>query len=458
MKKSAVVVIACLALATGAFAADWTAYNDTFPEVGDSNPANTTEWGLGTAAPGTSGLLLDFGSGAATGATVTVIGTGVNTSGGTGGGVPSVGDANDLFTDKVDLNKLIYYSAADWTVDLVFSGLDPNETYTLAGLHNRNNYTNRWSVVSIAGADAFTYAASAGSYKISDSAVSLLSNQTPTGYVAKWTDIDPGADGGFSITYTYATAANGGIPPLETQDGVKAYGPGAFMLLSGAGGEPPPPPPPPPPTGSFELRVSGGSNDAEEHLTDFDGVANRMDVTSTDLELGSEGGTGDDQLIGLRFRNVQIPVGSTIESASIQFHADETDAEITSLLIFGELEANPLAYTTTNSDISSRTVTVESVAWDNIPEWDLVHEEGPDQETPDISSIIQEIIDLGGWAPGNSLAIMMAQTSVNGERTAESVEGESGSAPVLKITYTPEPATMSLLGLGALAMIRRRKR
>ena len=76
--------------------------------------------------------------------------------------------------------------------------------------------------------------------------MSLASNQTATGYVAQWTDINPGADGDFTITYTHATPTNGGIPPGESQDPDngyrKAYGPAGFMLQSGAGELPPPPP------------------------------------------------------------------------------------------------------------------------------------------------------------------------------------------------------------------------
>jgi len=455
MRESGVIAIGCLALATGAFAADWTAYNDSVtPFLGEGNVTQIGRF-TGTVA---SGELIDWGSGTPTGVIATHVDGGSNGPG-SGAGMPAPGtDAYNLFNDKVTLGSLIYYGNAEgWYQDVVFTGLDPSEEYTFASLHNRGSYTDRWSVVSILDADSSTYACSAGAFKVSETSVSLSSDQTTTGYAAQWTNIKPGADGDFTMHYTHSTAGAGIDRPAATnQDGRKAYPLAGFMLQSGAGGEPPPPPPPPPPTGSFEVRISGGSDDAEEHLTEGPG---NMDVGSTDLELGSEGGGPDDQLIGLRFRNLQIPAGSTIESASIQFHADETDDEPTSLLIRGELNADPAAYVESIAgNISSRTPTVASVPWNDIPVWDVVNEEGPDQETPDISSIIQEIVDLGGWAPGNSLAIMIEPASVGGERTAESVEGEAAGAPLLKIVYTPEPATMSLLGLGALALIRRRRR
>jgi hypothetical protein len=57
---------------------------------------------------------------------------------------------------------------------------------------------------------------------------------------------------------------------------------------------------------------------------------------------------------------------------------------------------------------------------------------GPDQQTPDITSIIQEIVDQPSWANGNSLVIIIAGS---GTRTAESFEGSSIDAPLLHIEY-----------------------
>ncbi|GAG40004.1 unnamed protein product, partial [marine sediment metagenome] len=104
---------------------------------------------------------------------------------------------------------------------------------------------------------------------------------------------------------------------------------------------PPIPPPPPPPAGSFEVLVAQGNDDAEEHLNEGPG---NMDLGSSDLELGSEGGGADNQLIGIRFQDLPLPAGSTIESASIQFTTKEPDDEATSLVIFGEALINPPAF------------------------------------------------------------------------------------------------------------------
>lgn len=186
-------------------------------------------------------------------------------------------------------------------------------------------------------------------------------------------------------------------------------------------------------SGSVDVRVASGSDDAEEHLTE----SNAIDLTSSDLELGDEGGGGDTQAIGIRFQNVRIPAGSTISSATIQFTVDEADDEPTSLLIYGELSADPAAYGSDAGNITSRKKTTAFVEWNNIPEWNAasIGSAGPDQLTPDLSAIVQEIIGQPGWRANNAMAFIILPNP-GGERTAEAFEGSAATAPLLHIDYT----------------------
>ena len=185
-------------------------------------------------------------------------------------------------------------------------------------------------------------------------------------------------------------------------------------------------------SGSVDVRVSSGADDAEEHLTE----GNSIDLTSSDLELGAEGGGADAQLKGILFRNISIPAGATITSATIQFTVDEADDEPTSLMIYGELSPEAVAYTDAVGDISARPRTTAVVEWNDIPEWDgaSVGTAGPDQLTPDLASIVQEIIAQDGWN-GNSMAFLIEGTE-NSERTVESFDGDANAAPLLHIEYT----------------------
>lgn len=189
--------------------------------------------------------------------------------------------------------------------------------------------------------------------------------------------------------------------------------------------------------GSLDIRISNGLDDAEEHPVE----ANTMDISSSDLELGAEGGAEDLQEIGLRFQNLTVPARAMITKASIQFTADEADEVPTSLLIYGELTTDPAEYGNAPGNISSRTRTSAVVEWNDIPAWDeaSIGSPGPDQLTPDLSSIVQEMVSQESWGGGAMAFIIVSKTdepTMGGERTAESFNGDETAAALLHIEYT----------------------
>ena len=229
-KKTSMIValVVCLGLVSMA-SADFVAFNDS---VTPFSGGNTTQIGryAGTTA---NGQLLDYATGTPTGVTATHIDGGSNGPG-TGMGMPPAGtDAHTIFNGKVTLGSLIYYGGSTgWYQAVEFTGLNPSMNYTFASLHNRGDYTDRWTVVSIQDADSSTYACSAGAFQINATSVSLLSDQNNTGHVAQWTDIKPGADGDFTIHYTHSSLGAGiDRPAGASQDGRKAYPLAGFMLV-----------------------------------------------------------------------------------------------------------------------------------------------------------------------------------------------------------------------------------
>ncbi len=217
---------------------------------------------------------------------------------------------------------------------------------------------------------------------------------------------------------------------------------------------------------SIAVRVSATSDDAEERLGD----QGMESLDSSDLELGSESPPNDSQggqLVGMRFLNVDISAGSTINSASIQFTVDENDKNDApaSYVIFGELSPNPETFTSASGNISSRTPATNIAVWSNVPSWTgQIGNAGPDQLTPDLSAIVQEIIDQAGWAAGNAMAFGMqplAAENIDANRTAESFDGVPTSAALLQVDFTPipEPSSivLAMLGFVALAAFCRRR-
>jgi len=185
--------------------------------------------------------------------------------------------------------------------------------------------------------------------------------------------------------------------------------------------------------------IIAGSDDAEESLEDFN--LGTMDLSSSDLELSSDGPPADRQWVGMRFTDITIPRNATISSATIQFFVDETDSEPdVDVRIFGEKSPDSATFDSTPFNISSRPRTTASVLWNDIPVWSVVGASGPDQRTPNLGPIIQEIVNQSGWVSGNALSVFIAPepiTDDTDERTAGSFEMGVAVAPppVLNITF-----------------------
>ncbi|HFA47923.1 MAG TPA: hypothetical protein ENJ95_02765 [Bacteroidetes bacterium] len=179
----------------------------------------------------------------------------------------------------------------------------------------------------------------------------------------------------------------------------------------------------PPPVNTISVRVSSGTDDAEQSLS-----SGAVTTTSSDLELISDSGT--DQIVGMRFTGINIPQGATITSAYIEFETDEIDSGQTDLTISGQDIDSAPTFSSSSNNISNRTKTSASVVWNSLPAWNTVNEK---HSTPDISPVIQEITNRPGWASGNDLVILLEGS---GERTAESFDGEAPAAPLLVVGYT----------------------
>jgi len=199
----------------------WVAYNDLAWATGQplTNVTTYTIPEEGTS----SGVLVDYGTGENTPATVTITTTGdpfVQTDPDYGGAETNSGtDAYDTFHEIVDMAGLIVYGDEGWSVDLVFSGLDPASTYTFATSANRDDssYT-RNSRFTISGMDAATNASTPGVTVNGEHSVTFNTGyNTATGYVARWININPGADGAFTVR-------------VEADSSREAYGPSVFML------------------------------------------------------------------------------------------------------------------------------------------------------------------------------------------------------------------------------------
>ena len=180
-----------------------------------------------------------------------------------------------------------------------------------------------------------------------------------------------------------------------------------------------------PTSATIQTRISTTADDAEETAT------GRVRLGSSDLEMTEQ----DDgaQVIGMRFRDIAIPRGATIDSASIQFQTDEVDRNATTLEVRAQAADNASPFTTGSRNVSQRPTTSARVGW-SPPAWPTVGAAGADQRTPDLTSLVQEVTNRTGWRSGNALVFIVRGS---GKRTAESFDGTPAAAPALRITYRP---------------------
>jgi len=152
---------------------------------------------------------------------------------------------------------------------------------------------------------------------------------------------------------------------------------------------------------------------------------------SSDLELIYDPGVAkDNQSVGMRFNNLNIPQSATITRAYLILHVDEASSEATSLTLRGQAADNAPSFTFNAYDVTSRPHTSTSVGWSNIPAWNNV---GASVQSPDVAPVVQEIVNRNGWTHGNSLVLFVDGL---GRRVAVSYEGSASNAPLLHVEYT----------------------
>ena len=186
-------------------------------------------------------------------------------------------------------------------------------------------------------------------------------------------------------------------------------------------------------SGTADVRVAAGNDDAEQEGADGSNPGG-MYLTSSDLELvmDIESPTSGSQQVGMRFTGVNVPAGAVITNAYIRFRATEADSPNTNdntadLTIRGQAADNPTTFTSTANDISGRPTTSAAVAW-KPSAWAT----GTNYDTPDITSVVQEVVNRSGWAANQSMAFIITGS---GSRSANSYDGSTSTAPLLHIEW-----------------------
>jgi len=175
------------------------------------------------------------------------------------------------------------------------------------------------------------------------------------------------------------------------------------------------------------LAIGRGKDDVEEYQSGSVAKNNK------DLEMAYDGNSHGNQTVGLRFNGLAIPQGATITRAYIQFVADESDAGACALTVYvNDLDsASEFSYSSYN--VSNRSKYGTSIAWNPSP-WIEEHA-GLVQRTPDLTALVQGIVNRTNWDSDNSLSFVIQGT---GARVAYSYDGDAAKAAVLHVEYYHE--------------------
>ena len=182
---------------------------------------------------------------------------------------------------------------------------------------------------------------------------------------------------------------------------------------------------------TLNLQVAASSDDAFENNTGVVsiGFANLLVIDAVD------------KWHGYRFTNVTIPKDSPIASAILQLMPTST-SDMPNIAIRGQAIDDAPTFTTGANDISSRSLTTASVTWSSA---DLGADGLTFFSSPDISSVIQEIVNRAGWVSGNDLVILYnGGSDASRDFAVRGYDGTPAQAAKLDIVYAIGPAVRSV--------------
>jgi hypothetical protein len=146
---------------------------------------------------------------------------------------------------------------------------------------------------------------------------------------------------------------------------------------------------------------------------------------------------GKNRMLGWRFENVSIPKGAKISNAMLGVFCNGGADVSIKVKYSGESSDNANPLTTTAYDLTKRAKTSASVidtpapwtksAWNN---------------SPDLTSVVQEIVNRSGWQSGNALLLFAEDSGSSSSRSLRTVfmfDQDASYGAKLTITYDNDP-------------------
>jgi hypothetical protein len=189
-------------------------------------------------------------------------------------------------------------------------------------------------------------------------------------------------------------------------------------------------------TSSTTITVSGNDTHLESDDT--------FSITGTQMPLGRNFNTPQDHFF--LFDNIVIDQGATINSSSIAFTIHGTGGNAVHVQLAAH-DVDSGVTPTDGTEFSSKAsgLTTAIVDWNSVPTGSF----GDTLTSPDIATVIQEIVDRPSWVSGNDILIWIGDNASEAysNRTIITSDYTGGEAkPTLDIDYTNPPAGTTLSG------------
>jgi PKD repeat protein len=169
-------------------------------------------------------------------------------------------------------------------------------------------------------------------------------------------------------------------------------------------------------TTEYTIAVAQGDHDGSQAGT-------VVDVTSTNINVNAT------TQYGIVLFVLDVPQYATIDESFVVFNFSNADFSSPDVILYGQAADAALAVTTVANNISDRTPTSAQVSW-------LATSLGTGgKNSPDIKSIIQEIVNRDGYVRGNLVGIIIKGNSNSSLFRFRAEEGV-GDAAQLFVRYT----------------------
>ena len=172
-------------------------------------------------------------------------------------------------------------------------------------------------------------------------------------------------------------------------------------------------------------QVGTGADDGVWYLTTFNNSADQTYL----------GNAGASMTSYWRFTLVDIPQGSTIDTAYLIFRSKGDNGGTTCNVLLDANDADTAVAPTSAADGNGKDRTTENAPWNSIPAWSYLEV----VNSPSIVSPVQEVINRPGWVALNALMIFAWNNGSDNlaYRQSESYEETTVYCPQLVVTFSP---------------------